>query len=178
MLSGISIILALVYFNQSNQSDMTSRNECRSIENDKPLKVMVNLPDEISIGQPCEIKVDIKNISGSSVLVNKRLSVGYQNSLSRELYISICEKGSSTDIGKQKVLYERQFSPSSDFVWLLPEQQISTKFNLLDWYEIPSAGIYTIQVFYQADEKLAYKPDGLCGGTFCSEEKILTVKSE
>jgi len=76
------------------------------------------------------------------------------------------------------VLYERYFSPESDFVWLLPQQQTSTHFNLFDWYDIPSAGTYTIRVCYQADEELAYKPEGLLKGEFCSEEKTLTVFSE
>jgi|GEM_PF-2711447 len=155
---------------------MASQNENKS--NDQSIKVMVDMPDQILQGQPCEIKVDIKNISGSAVLVNKRLSVGYQNSLSRELYVTIFKKGTSIKMGLQKVLYERNFSTPSDFVWLLPQQQTSTHFNLFDWYEVPSAGTYTLHVCYQADEELAYKPDGLCKGVFCSEEKTVTFLSE
>lgn len=155
---------------------MALQNENKAI--DESIKVIVTMPDQIRYGQPCEIKVDIKNISASTVLVNKRLSVGYQQSLSRELYISICEKNTSKNIGLQKVLYNRNFSPESDFVWLLPQQQTSTHFNLFDWYDIPSAGTYTIRVCYQAGEELAYKPKELLKGVFCSEEKILTVFSE
>ena len=169
-------IFILLFLNQSNQSDMVSQNVNKA--NDESIKVVVNMPDQILQGQPCEIKVDIRNVSGSAVLVNKRLSVGYQHSLSRELYVTICKKDTAVNIGLQKVLYERNFSPASDFVWLLPQQQTSTHFNLFNWYEMLPAGTYTIRVCYQADEELAYQPDGLCKGVFCSEEKILSVLLE
>jgi len=170
------IIFIGLFLNQTNQSDMVS--QIANKTNDESIKVIVNMPDQILQGQPCEINVDIKNVSDSSILVNKRLSVGYQNSLSRELYITICKKDSSTIIGLQKLLYNRNFSSESDFVWLLPQQQTSTHFNLFDWYDIPSAGNYTIRVCYQADEELAYKPKELLKGVFCSEEKTVTVFSE
>lgn len=169
-------IFILLFMNQTNPSDMALQNENKA--NDESIKVIVNMPDQILHGQPCEIKVDIKNISGSSVLVNKRLSVGYQHSLSREIYIIIYKKDTAINMGLQKVLYERNFSPDSDFVWLLPKQKTSTHFNLFNWHEMLPAGIYTVRVCYQADEELAYQPDGLCKGVFCSEEKILTVISE
>lgn len=143
-----------------------------------PIKVVLTMPDQILQGQPCEIKVDIKNVSANRVMVNKRLSVGYQKSLSRELFISICHEGSSENIAEQKVLYERKFSPASDFVWLQPQQQTSTHFNLFDWYEIKAAGTYTLLICYQADEELAFKPEELCKGVFCSEEKKLTIIAE
>jgi hypothetical protein len=170
------IIFIGLFLNQTNQSDMIS--QIANKTNDESIKVIVNMPDQILQGQPCEIKVEIKNISAASVLINKRLSIGYQNSLSRELFIIICKKNTSKNIGLQKVLYNRNFSSESDFVWLLPQQQTSTHFNLFDWYDIPSAGTYTIRVCYQTDEELAYKPEGLLKGEFCSEEKTLTVFSE
>ena len=166
-------IFILQFLNQFNHSVMASQNENKA--NDASLMVIVNMPDQILQGQACEIKVDIRNVSTSAVIVNKRLSVGYQNSLSRELYLTIFKKGTSVKVGQQKVLYERNFSPESDFVWLLPQQQTSTHFNLFNWYEMLPEGIYSIRVCYQADEELAYQPDGLCKGVHCSEEKTLTV---
>lgn len=169
-------IFIIQLLNQINHSVMASQNEDKA--NDESLKVIVNMPDQILQGQACEINVDIRNVSTSAVVVNKRLSVGYQNSLSRELYLTIFKKGTSINVGQQKVLYERNFSPISDLVWLLPQQQTSTHFNLFNWYEMLPAGTYSVRVCYQADEELAYQPDGLCKGVFCSEDKILTVISE
>lgn len=170
------VIFIMQLLNQINRSDMASQNENKA--NDESLMVIVNMPDQFMYGQACEIKVDIRNVSGSAILVNKRLSVGYRNSLSRELFVTIFKKGTSINMGLQKVLYERDFSPVSDFVWLLPQQQTSTRFNLFNWYEMLPAGTFSVRVCYQADEELAYQPDGLCKGVFCSEEKTVTVISE
>lgn len=161
--------------NQMNQSVMASN---KSKINDELIRVIVNMPDQILQGQPCEIQVELKNGSDSAVLINRRLSVGYRNSLSRELFVILRNQDTSEEIGLQKVLYERNFASAEDFTRLLPQQKISTHFNLFDWYEIPTAGTYTLCVCYQADEELAYKPEGLCKGTFCSEPKTLTVLSE
>jgi len=142
-----------------------------SDKNEKQIKVNFDLHEKIKLGQVCEIIVEIKNVSNTSTIVNKRLSVGYQHSLSRELYVTICKTDSLEVVGIQKVLYERVFSPPEDYIQLLPNQQIVAKFNLFDWYEVPNAGNYTIWICYQADEKLAYKPDGLLSGVFCSKKK-------
>lgn len=156
---------------------MAPQKESYPHTNDETLKVTVTLPDEIMLGKPCIVKVDIRNVSSSAFIVNKRLSVGYKDSLSRELFIIIRKKGASLNIGLQKLLYERDFSPASDYVSLKPQEQISTQFNLFDWYEVPKARTLTIQVCYQADENLAYKPDGLVEGIFYGEKKEVTFKS-
>jgi hypothetical protein len=176
IIKGISLIFALTLLNISNQLVRTSKNKTMLDNNEKPLKVMFDLPAEIQLGQVCEIRVEILNVSNSSTIINKRLSVGYQHSLSRELYVTICKPDAPEDVGIQKVLYDREFSPPEDYIQLLPNQQIFIKFNLFEWYEIPKTGKYIIRVCYQADENLAYKPDGLCEGIFCSEEKSVIFK--
>lgn len=175
IIKGISLIFALILLILPYQLIRISKNKTMS-DNKKSLQLIFDIPAEIQPGQVCEITVEIKNVSNSSLVVNKRLSVGYQYSKSRELYVNICKPETEKNVGIQKVLYDREFSPPEDYIHLLPNQQISTKFNLFDWYEIPNAGVYMIQVFYQADEKLAYKPDGLCEGIFSSEEKSVIFK--
>lgn len=169
-------IFIMLLLNQTNQAVMAAFNE--NITCIERIKVIVNMPDQILRGQPCQINIELKNVSDSTVLINQRLAVGYRKSLSRELYITIQNQDNSEDIGLQKVLYERNFASAADFIWLLPQQEIHTSFNLFDWYEIPSAGTYMLSVCYQADEELAYQPEGLCRGTFCSEPKKVTVLSE
>jgi hypothetical protein len=172
------LIFVLLLLNSVNQSDTTLFNTIMTESKEKKLEIKFNIPDKIRDGQPCEIVVEVKNISSSETIVNKRLSVGYQNSLSRELYIIICHEGLTENVGIQKVLYERSFSSHEDYVKLLPGKKISTKFNLFDWYEFPKAGNYTLQVCYQGDEKLAYKPDGLAKGILCAEKKMATFESD
>jgi hypothetical protein len=124
------------------------------------------------------VTVEIENVSESPTIVNKRLSVGYEHSLSRELYVILSKPDSQEDVGIQKVLYERNFSTPEDYMQILPGQKISVKFNLFDWYEIPEKGKYNIRICYQADENLAYKPDGICKGVFCSEKKSIIFESD
>ena len=150
------LIFVLTLLSSLNQSDTTLIFNTMSDINKTQLKVQVELPEKIRAGQPCEV----------------------QNSLSRELYIIICHLGTTENVGIQKVLYERQFSASDDFVKLLPDEKISVKFNLFDWYEFPKTGNYSLQVCYQVDEKLAYKPNGLVEGIFCSEKKLVTFETD
>lgn len=147
-----------------------------SIKNDKSLKVLVDLSGTIRRGQACEVTVEIKNVSNTSIVVNKRLSVGYKHSLSREIYVIICRPESEKVVGIQKVLYERVFSQPEDYIQLFPDQQIVAKFNLFDWYEVPEAGKYLLWICYQADENLAFKPKGICEGVFCSKKKIINFE--
>jgi len=140
------------------------------------LKVSVQLPNAVEFGQHCEINVEIVNVSNSLVVVNKRLSVGYRESLSRELFVSIFATDSDNEAGIQKVLYERPFSTRMDFIQIKPGEKIAAKFNLFDWYEIPKSGIYNLVVCYQADEELAFKPEGVVEGLFCSEKKTINFK--
>ena len=77
------------------------------------------------------------------------------------------------EVGIQKVLYEREFSAREDYVHLPSEGKISTKFNLFDWYDFPKTGKFLIQICYQGDENVAYKPDSICKGIFCSEKKTI-----
>ncbi len=173
----VSLIFVTMLLNLTNQSDRASKLQTMSMEKSKQLEVELQLPTEIQEGKSCEVLVEIKNVSSSGTIVNKRLAVGYQNSLSRELYVTICSEGSVENVGLQKVLYERLFSTPEDYVWLPSGEKINTKFSLFDWYEFPKAGKYTIQICYQADENLAYIPEGLCAGVFCSAKKTVIFES-
>ena len=107
-------------------------------------------------------------------LVNKRLSVGYKKSQARELFVSITKIKENTEAGIQSQLYNRDFSQPADFVWLQPGEGIGAEFNLFDWYTVLSKGTYYIQVCYQADEALTYKPEAITKGIYSSNPKKIT----
>lgn len=142
----------------------------------KVLKLEVEMAQTAKLQLPFAIQVILKNVSKVPQLVNKRLSMGYKSSLARELFVSISKTKSGPIIGAETELYERDFSKPEDFVWLQPDQQVTTEFNLFDWYELPGKGSYYIKVCYQADEKLAYKPADLTKGTFCSAVTKVTFE--
>src|SRR4029453_5007129 len=172
-------ILALVsiYFGRRSNTSETSivSNKPNSMpeKGKRAMKVLKFnekvLPQPVRLSGPCMIEVRITNKSHQSVVLNRRLSVGYKNSLSRELFIEVYEKGSNEVVSNEALLYERALSSPDDYVRVEPEQSISTSFNLFEWYTLRSPGEYEIVVHYQADENLAPKPADLLAGIFSSE---------
>lgn len=124
---------------------------------------------------PCMVEIRVTNKSPQPVRINRRLAVGYRNSQARELFLEVFKKGSTEVVSKQALLYERDFSPPDDYVWLAPEQSVSALFDLFKWYSLPSPGEYELMVYYQADEPLAAKPADLLTGTYSSERLAFRI---
>lgn len=130
------------------------------------LRIDVRISTEpVRMSDPCLVEVQLTNQSAQSVLINRRLAVGYRDSHARELFAEVFRRGSDELVSKRTKLYQRDFSPPDDYVSLLPGQSVSTSFDLFEWYSLPSVGEYELVVFYQADEPLAAKPNRLLTGT-------------
>jgi hypothetical protein len=151
----------------------------KSEKNESAMKILqidVKINQPLHLSSPGMVEVQIKNKSVQAMLLNKRLAVGYGNSLSRELFLEVYKKHSDELVSRQARLYERNFSSLEDYIWIEPGQSISCTFNLFEWYVLPSSGDYEMVMYYQADETLALKPVGLLTGTYASERISLTVK--
>jgi Uma2 family endonuclease len=133
------------------------------------------LTHPVRLSHPCEVEVRLTNRSPDAVLINRRLAVGYRDSVARELFVEVYKQGSDEVVSQKALLYQRNFSSPEDYVWLAPGQSIATSFDLFEWYSLPSAGEFELVVCYQADEPLAPKPDGLLSGTYCSERVAFNV---
>jgi hypothetical protein len=133
------------------------------------------LDPSVSMSGPCWVEIQLTNKSPQPVRINRRLAVGYRHSQARELFLEVFKKDSAEVVSKQALLYERDFSPPDDYVWLAPEQSVSTSFDLFKWYSLPSPGEYELMVYYQADEPLAAKPADLLTGTHSSERVAFRV---
>lgn len=174
----VIILIFILMLHPEKYSTMSKTNDIQSGNGTKSLSLTMQVPDEILTGEDCSIQVSLRNVSSKPILINKRMAVGYPRSLSRELYLIICRENSSVDVGRQKVLYQRNFPQPADYQVLQAGQTISSSFELFDWYEFPGSGTYTVQLCYQADEALAAKPEGICAGVFCSALKTVTFASE
>jgi len=178
-------ILALISIYFGRRSNISETSIVSNQPNSMPEKVesamkvlqidVKVLTQPVRLSGPCMIEVRITNKSHQSVVLNRRLSVGYKNSLSRELFIEVFEKGSNEVVSNEALLYERALSSPDDYVRVEPEQSIGTSFNLFEWYTLRSPGQYELVVYYQADENLAPKPAGLLEDIFSSERIPLTV---
>ena len=133
------------------------------------------LTQPVRLSHPCEVEVRLTNRSPDAVLINRRLAVGYRDSVARELFVEVYKRGSDEVVSQKALLYQRNFSSPEDYVWLAPGQSIATSFDLFEWYSLPSAGEFELVVCYQADEPLAPKPAELLPGTYCSERVAFNV---
>jgi hypothetical protein len=133
------------------------------------------LTQPVRFSYPCNVEVRLTNRSLDAVLVNRRLAVGYRDSVARELFVEVFKRESGEVVSQEALLYERDFSSIEDYVWLAPGQSIATSFDLFEWYSLPSAGEFELIVCYQADESLAPKPAKLLLGTYCSERVAFNV---
>jgi hypothetical protein len=173
------LALIIIYSGRVNTSFILFNQPTSMPEKESAMKVLQIdvkvLTQPVRLSGPCMIEVRITNESPQSVLLNKRLSVGYKDSLSRELFIEVFEKGSNEVVSNEALLYERAFSSPDDYVRVEPEQSISTSFNLFEWYRLRSPGEYEIVVHYHAEEELAPKPADLLSGIFSSGRIPLQV---
>jgi hypothetical protein len=135
------------------------------------LRVTVRLP-----GEPARrssrfpVRVSLTNHGSAPVVVNRRLSIGYRDSLARELFVEVYRPGDADVVSGQALLYDRDTSTPDDYVTLEPGDEIAGSFDLVEWYTLPSEpGSYDLVVCYQADEPLAAPPPDILPGIHASE---------
>lgn len=133
------------------------------------------LPDKVPLKKPLKIEVRLENNGEDSVLVNKRMAVGYENSISRELYLELERIDQPEKLVYIEYDINRDFSPPSDYQWLQPEETITTSFDLLDYYHLTKPGMYQLTAFYQANEALADTPEEIYPFTVKSEPVMVEI---
>jgi hypothetical protein len=110
----------------------------------------------------------LTNVGSQPVLVNRRMSPGYTDSISRELYFDL-----DTDYGRRK--YDRDLPDPSDYGLLEPGETISASIDVLAWYRNIEPGTYRLTCHYQADEPAADPPEGIVRGVASSGTTEVTV---
>ena len=135
----------------------------------KVLDVTVSLEVQpVSMSGRCPVNVRITNLTPDAVLINRRMSIGYEDSDARELYVAVYMKDGNDNIARRTQLYQRDIASADDYIWLAPKESRTTHFDLFEWYKLPEPGEYELQVFYQADEPIAPKFDGILQGIHAS----------
>ena len=147
--------------------------------NDTLLELVVTLSDSgITLAEPCMITVKLINRHSDKLRVNRRMAVGYEKNLSRELFADIFDRQTKQKAKIWEVDYHRNFPVPTDYVYLEPGESLITTFNLFEWYLPASPGKYTLIVYYQADEELAESPEDIVRGVFASQPKELDVQGD
>lgn len=135
-------------------------------------------PEKVPLRKPIEVKVRLVNEGTERVLVNSRMAVGYENSLSRELYLQLERVDRPEDLAYIEYDINREFSPPGDYRWLKPGEAVTASFDLLDYYHITKPGTYRLTLFYQADEELADPPEEIYTATVRSEPVTVHIVSD
>lgn len=132
--------------------------------------------DIVRLGEPCQIWIRLSSKGEKAQLVNRRMAIGYRDSVSREIFAEIIDFDTGKPARIDLADYNRDFSPVSDYVYLDPGQTISTSFDLLEWYPPVYEGTYKLVVYYQANEPLASAaPPNVVSGIYESNQLILVV---
>ena len=135
------------------------------------------LTSEIRVGSPILVEVTLKNNSDTSVLVNKRMSVGYKKSLSRELYADLRYNSDDQNVPYYESDINRDFSLKSDYVDIQPGENLSETIDLMQFYTPNGPGKYLLTLYYQADEELASIPENLLRNVYSSNTISFEVLS-
>ena len=139
-----------------------------------PLRVEAALAGPVARSGPAQLSVNVTNVSGSPVLVNRRLAPGYRDSSSRELWAEVRDEAGAPAL-VSTVDYERDLPAADDYGELAPGESIAGGFDLFHYARPQRPGRYTVTVVYQADEPLADPPPGVVAGEHAADPLTLEV---
>ena len=109
---------------------------------------------EIPLGDPIPVRIVLRNAGEVPVRVNKRLSMGYEGSLDREVYCKVWREGAVySDFENWQVDYSRKALAETDFATLAPGDAAEREVDFYEWYHLGETGTYTIKVVYQPDDE-------------------------
>ena len=129
----------------------------------------IELPEKsVHPGSPILVEATLINRGNAPVVINKRMAIGYESTLSREIYATLTDPQSKKEVTLYPADINRDFSPPSDYISLSPGDSVSTTFDLTEFYAPPAPGKYQLTLFYQADEALASAPDDVLPGVYTS----------
>ncbi len=103
----------------------------------------------------CIVEITLTNVSSDTVLVNKRLSIGYERSISRELYLKIYDEASCQLVSSPALDYDRPDAGKDEFIYLKPLECITTTVDICKWYKInleKGRHELCVKAYYEANE--------------------------
>jgi hypothetical protein len=120
------------------------------------------------------VTVTVTNVSGTPLLVNRRLAPGYRDSTSRELWADVRdESGAPAPVAT--IDYERELPAPDDYAELAPQESMNGEFDLFHYARPQRPGRYEVTVVYQADEAVARPPDGVLAGEHAADPIAVDV---
>ena len=129
----------------------------------------------IYLNRPLHTEVTLINFGDSSILVNKRMEVGYEKSISRELFAEMINEKNEEEKTYSPAKINRDDPTSADYVILEKGESTTKAFDLFQYYHPRKPGSYKITFYYQADENLKNRPANVWPGILESEPITIEV---
>ena len=153
------IVLLFCFCNQTTKKDMAHTELSIHISTNK---------NTFFIGETIPITITLKNESKQAVLVNSRLSLGYEKSISRELYASIINTSTDKEANYNISDINRDDPKSNDYQWLSSNDSLLQIVDLQRYYPFENEGVYELIIYYNADEDFRTTPKEVVKGVFQS----------
>jgi hypothetical protein len=153
-----------------------SRLNNTNIKKKKMLQLTAKFPSGAAyLNQPLWVEVTLKNTGDSPLLINSRFAMGYKLSISRELYAELVDETAPHDAVYSSVKINRDDPAASDYSLLQSGKSITKKIDFFHYYHPRKPGKYSIKIFYQADEALKNRPDGVYKGTISTDPASIEI---
>jgi hypothetical protein len=120
--------------------------------------------DSAYLNHPLYLDLLLTNAGDSAVIINKRMEVGYKNSISRELYADVEDLDNPQYMAYSPVKINRNDPQANDFAMLKPGESLSRTIDFFHYYHPKKPGNYKITIYYQADEALINRPENIWKG--------------
>lgn len=117
-----------------------------------PLELRVAIKDTtVKLGEPIRLEIMLTNKSHAPVVVNARFSMGYPDTLDRDLYCEVFREdgGSYRDYEAFQVDYRSVDLTPALFPSLQPGETLQVTYDLQEWYPLTAPGQYTVRVVYE-----------------------------
>jgi hypothetical protein len=107
--------------------------------------------DTFPVGAAIPVRLRLLNGSPAPVRVNRRLGVGYQDGLCREIFFTVRDvAGRVLPVPDEARVYAHRMPPgAADFQLLEPGDSVTGELDLALWYPFDQPGDYFVELHYE-----------------------------
>jgi hypothetical protein len=105
----------------------------------------------VALGAQIPVQLVLANPSDAPVWVNRRMGLGYEDGIEREIYFHVLNESGEVLPIPDEARVDAHRSPlrQSDFQLLTPGEQVTTDVNLALWYPFTKPGRYRVLFCYE-----------------------------
>lgn len=104
------------------------------------------------LGMSVTVQVALRSAATEPIWVNKRMGMGYEDSLIRELFCTIRDEstGRPLPVSEDERVDAHRLPPTrKDFEQLRPGEEVTAVVNLATWHPFRQPGVYRVELIYE-----------------------------